>query len=170
MNCYKFTEPVVLAAFEKRLADREAVRQAAHTFAAQFGPESGKPYFRRRDPYELVGVAFTPAKAGPLWTIPQSKDHYLQRPRASAPKLTPEQKVELKALNALWTATWPKQKMKDEPLFVAMGCDYDWLRGFHIFEHQGALFYRGSMKPSLGVEILGSEFEAALAAVKAGGA
>ena len=162
---YKTNAPEVMAALEQRHQEMKAIREAGDKFAEHFGGTmlvENSTYHG----YSVAGLFFTPAKDRRLWIVPEKDACNRQRPRKSAPGLTPEEKATLKQLNEDWTALFPKDVAKLRPVLDACGTKEDFFFGhtFGMFEHGGHLYVTTTVAvaPHM-TEILGSEYSAARA-------
>ncbi|MBC7703160.1 MAG: hypothetical protein H7274_04325 [Rhodoferax sp.] len=160
MSFYKFTDQRVLDTYQHNLDDKAAVYAEADAFALRFG-EGGVCYFSNRPHFEFAGIKFSPRKDYLHWSIPTTQNGGMQRPRSTSKGMTPEQRAEGRALRELWNDYHPKLKTSFKPVFDAMGYDWNWMQGYTLFTGDGVLYFRTEGKPSLGIEILGSEYEAA---------
>ena len=163
MSYYKFTQPEVLAAFAANREAKRALMDRCAAFAKRFGPEKGTPYYQSRT-MRLAGIRFSPKKPGPLWTVSREQTGHFQKPRGSRIGLTGEQRIEQSRLIAEWDTNYPNEAVGMEPVFEAMGAQISFMDGYTLCLHDGVLYYKGEVVPANGVEILGSEYDAAFEA------
>jgi hypothetical protein len=171
-NYYKTTDQKVIAALDFYMAKVNEIRAAANQFAEKF---DGKPVFRNGfHGRSFAGLTFTPRKDTRIWTVPKEIDCYMQRPRKTITKATPEEKAELKALNDEWQHEFPREKAELEPVMNAVGTSWSDVifgGGFNIFKHDDAVWVRtGAPVAEHMQEVKGSEYMAAEKALTAGSA
>ena len=159
---FKITKPESVAAWEKHVDEVKAVQKAASEFAELVAPGRAKPWFSSGVRRSFAGLSFDPPMTSPEWTKP-AKDTGIQRPRGKVPANV---KPALVKLNELWKQA-PTAVASAEPALASFGFVWGFLYGYTILKHNGALYFRtNDPQPIDGVEILGSEWEAAEAAVR----
>lgn len=157
---YKTNDPAVLAAWE---ADRQArvdFKKKVDSFAAYFGGE-GMIY---SNPVRFAGIKFKGDLPKELWCARDSNG--LQRPRMTAPKgASMEQKKAIKHMRDHWMKHVPKDVLRDDDLYKALGHSnsLDFLfGGLTMFLHDGWVYAKtGSVAMPALTEIMGSEYEEA---------
>lgn len=168
---YRISYPEALAAWDAYEQASDAVDDSCKAFAAQH-PGASPVYSFSVHGQAFHGLRFDPPKVSPLWTVAQSKDGMVQRPRSALPKSfkgdRPAALQELKALKDAWAAAVPTRGRggfaSRDVLWAALGTDWGSLLFNGITWHrQGDAIYVATpakLDPRA-VEITGSEFDAA---------
>ncbi len=159
---YKTNAPQVMSVIAEYHAQIEFVRNAGKAFAAAFGGDLVVSETLKG--YEVSGLAFKPKKESKLWTKPDARNAMMQRPRASLPKMTPQEMGELAALQTKWATLLPAAKACFAPVMTAMGTSWSncMFSGFAMFVHDGYAYVCASGKlESCMQEILASEYASA---------
>jgi len=166
MSTYKTNHPDALAARRAYTEAVQALRAQAEAFKERVGAKDFVISTGSSLGTSIRGFVFDPPKDRALWTVQDAKLCGAQRPRASVAKGTPEQRAELKALNAEWNAHYPAERVSWEPMLQAVGLSPGHLffsGAFKLFEHDGWIYLKTGALPDAShlIEILNSEYEAA---------
>lgn len=175
MSYYKVINPSVLKAHDQFMVESNAVQLAGEAFAKRF-PNSKAVFHFDVHGRRFHGLVFEPAMNSPLWTKPMASSGNVQHPRLSPPKgVKGQERLDMLAtmaqLSEEWVAHFPKEKADREPVWTSLGIDWGdvMMNGMQWFVHDGAFYCNTSIRPRDGwSEILGSEYDAASAARKAG--
>jgi len=174
MRTYKTTDQKVIAANRQYEADCETLQQLGQAFAARY-PNAKAVFITSVDGREFYGLRFTPAMTDPLWTKPLPARGGIQTPRTAPNRGSKgaerrQQIEQLAELNTRYREHRPEFKADRDPLWEALGTDWGsiLMGGFQSFEQDGALYFKTAVTEREGwVEILGSEYDLALATHKA---
>lgn len=175
MAYYKTAAPEVKKAWAEYQVEAEKIQVAGNAFAEQF--EGAKALFTNsvHFGYRFFGLRFSPAINSPIWTKPDYKSGYYQRPRSTVQAGVKGEerkalKVELDALKAKWKAGEPKEKASLDAFLESIGTHSGNLI-FSAYKQfigaDGTFYFQTSVSLSNVVEILGSEFDAAEKAAEA---
>lgn len=163
MSYYKTNDPSALATIA---AVNEAFAKLQDIAAAFKGEIGAKGYVisNGATSIQIDGFVFEPMKDTKIWTKPD-KNTKAQAPRQKATGLTPEEKVEHKALLKLWKESYPRQRVDICPIYEAIGSDWGTclINGIAYFSGSDGFFY-ASTSAQLGahmVEIVESEYRSA---------
>lgn len=177
---YKITDPKRYAAWRQHQSNRQAVVDAGMAFIKQFlGEGQTAKMFTSSLSGQVHGYAFTPPMQDDVhWCKASSNPSGIQSPRNTpkkipgGPKITQEQKAAHADLLADWRAGFPKIGASfDELIQGLMGLPYDFMSSFSVQQGNGDfVLVRSSRRAPNGLdgvdEILGSQYEAEIAAAK----
>lgn len=161
---YKTTDAGVLAAAATMKAQNEAMTAAALAFKEKYGAAAA---VRLGDSQgtRIGGLKFEPPKNDPSWT--KRDKHSIQAPRATRVKATKEEKAAHAALRWQWEVDFPQERVDYNPMYEALGTNWSNLLfcGLGWAIRPDAVYVLTSAKlADHCVEILGSEYEAAVKA------
>lgn len=170
MSYWKFTSAEALAAWDDMERQEEELKAQGSTFAALFG---GKPVYQKTMcDWRFYGVLFFGRAYGheDLWTKGTNKNGGARQPRVKVPASL---KRESEALWQLWNDQRPHITADREAFYESIGLDWGNMlfSGFASFRHEDVIYVETGATPKPeagGVEILGSEYDAAQRAAKAG--
>lgn len=169
MSYFKFSTAESLAAYKEMIRQEQELKRVCQSFCALFG---GKPvYFRSAADTRFSGIKFdgVPYNGAELWTKPVPRDSFVQYPRKRVPAALREKS---EALHAIWNEQRPDYKADKEAFYQSIGLDWGNLlfSGFTMFLHDDVIYVSAGATPKPeagGIEILGSEYNAARKAVEA---
>lgn len=164
MSYYKTNDPTALATIAAVHKAFGQLQDKAAIFKATIGAKrciSGQG----ATSISIDGFVFDPEKNSKLWTKPDRKT-MAQSPRQKVTGLTPEEKIEHKALLQLWKDGYPCQRVDIRPIYEAIGSDWGncLINGIAYFSGSDGFFY-ASTGAKLGahmVEIVQSEYQSAM--------
>lgn len=168
MSYWKFTSAEALAAWDEMERQEAVLKAQGQSFAALF---NGKPVYQKTMcDWRFYGVRFDGKEYGSpaLWTKPTSKNGFAQQPKVKVPA---NLKRESEALWQIWNEQRPHITADREAFFCSIGLDWGNLlfSGFNAFRHDDVIYVETGATPKPeagGVEILGSEYNAAQRAAK----
>jgi hypothetical protein len=170
---YKSTDAALLEALTIHDDQVNVLLEEGKKFAEGFGGLA--IYYNTLSEFRIADlVAFpmeSPIRVSPLWTRPDPKNNRAQRPRRTLQRATAEEKLELIELREKWVKSHPTKVVSFAPVLKAMGTEWGDLlfHSFSYFQHDGLVYVGTSAPLNDGmVEILGSEFDTAKVAMKAG--
>ena len=169
MSFWKFSSKEALAAWDEMERQEAELKKQGDEFSALFG---GKPVYQKTAcDWRFYGVRFDGREYNnpALWTKATSKNGYAQQPRVKVPSAL---KRESEALWQLWNEHRPHKIADREAFYQSIGLDWGNLlfSGFAMFRHGDVIYVETGATPKAeagGVEILGSEYDAARKAAEA---
>lgn len=168
---YKSNDAHLMAALDHHQAEIKVISKKAAEFADKFGAEA--ICFNDARGYRICSlIKFphgAPERSSRVWTKPDEKLNYGQRPKKSVVRATPEEKAEMARLEEIWK-DFPTDESSYNPVLSALGINYGdlFFNTFQLFVHAGFAYVgTGAKVCEHMVEILGSEFEAAYQAQRA---
>lgn len=169
MSYYKYDTPEARAAWAEYCRQEAELKKACESFCNLFG---GKPvYFRTATDDRFSGIKFSgePYNGHELWTKPVARDSFVQHPRKRVPAALREKS---EALHAIWNEQRPNLKADKEAFFQSLGLDWGNIifDSFSMVVREGVVYVSTGAQPkpeSGAVEILGSEYSAAVKAAQA---
>jgi hypothetical protein len=175
MSYFKNTNPEALAAWDAQEQAKIKLHKESDEFAEKFDGE--KLISSSTDCHCFYGIRLNNWDVRSdriLWTYPERRTG-VSVPRSALkkqPEWTKEQFIEfrrqLKELKKRYnTASYPSL-VALEPFWQAIGTTGNALLffGIHVFKYDGAIYIKTDLKLERGAEILGSEYDAAYAAMK----
>lgn len=165
MSYYKTNHPTVIQAMADFRASRDELIAKSKVFADAWG---GKPVILRdMHCVWLAGLTFSPRKDKPMWTCPD-RQHSVQAPRKAC--LPKDQKEQGLAVYKKWHEEFPTDRISLKFIYESFGTDWGNLlfAGIGYFEGvDGFVYVETSAKLADHMaEILGSEYQAAQAALR----
>jgi hypothetical protein len=164
---YKSEDPDLISTLMKHQEESKRISALGFDFAKKFGGHA--VYFNDLRGFRLVdGIRFepdSPERHSRVWTRPNKNLSWIQAPKKSVTKATPEEKAEMERLAEMWK-DFPRDQASYEPVLTALGLRYEdfFFSKFQLFVVDDKIVYVSAgahlkVAPIL-KEILGSEFSA----------
>jgi hypothetical protein len=175
MSYFKNTNPEALAAWDAQEQAKIKLRKESDALAEEFNGERLVSSAVER--IAFYGIKLNNWHDRPdniLWTVPERgtgaswpRKSIKKRPEWTKKQFT-EYKTQLEELKQRYDAMVKPSPIDRDPLWNAIGTSWGELlfAGISMFEHDGALFIKTDRQLEGCTEILGSEYDAAYAAMK----